>query len=310
VLKILWPGALPNDKFQIIFHPSLDKLLELTENGKYTSIPLEKRSQEFSAILSHLKIGEFWKRTKKHRLLESGQKLSFLLDSNNYKKINLLDVGASDGITTCDLVNYLSSKYGIKANTYLVDRYCYILRLKHNHIVEYSTTDGQPLMVKIGPFAVMLRQSVFFAQHLPILHNLLMLLIKRYLNLTNFRGKMRLTGTIPLVNPIVLSLDNTHILEKDIFEFDPALVNSMDVIRASNIITNKHLSDKIIKKALHIFHSYLRQGGFLLISRNLITSEFETGSIWRKSGQRFNHVTDLTRQSEILDLVNNFTSAS
>lgn len=312
MFKILWPGALPNDKLQIIFHPSIDKLLEISNGRRYINVPLPKKAAEFSAILRHLRIGNFWKYTKPHRLIEADRQLSTVLRDNKFKKIDLLDVGASDGITTLDLVNYLTSKYDISANNYLVDRYLFIKRLERNHIVEYVTSDGQPIMVRIGPLAFMLRQSEFFAKYLPNLNTLLNKLMRNYLNLTSYRSKMKLTAMIPLINPAVLRANNISLHEMDITDFDASLINSFDVIRASNIITKVYFSDNLINQVIDIFHHYLREGGFLLISRNMVcrNDDVEIGSIWCKSGKRFVHIADLTEPSEIMDIVNQYNSTS
>ena len=118
---------------------------------------------------------------------------------------------------------------------------------------------------------------------------------------------MRLTAKIPLVNPLVLEKGNIKSIEMDIFQVNPVLIESMDVIRACNVITLSYYSESQIKQALSILHLYIRPNGFLLISRNHPErkGEIERGTIWQKKNDTYAHVADFGGGSEIKGILKN-----
>jgi hypothetical protein len=312
MLRIIWPGPLPKNNLARLFYPSIDRLLELIENkSAHKNSNRTAIADEFSRILYHIRIKRFNKTTNRNRLVEGDRLLASYIDKNQDGLVKFLDVGASDGITTLDTVNYFTSKLGLKIIAYALDPYLFLLRREKLIVVEYVTTNGHPVLVRIGPIGLVLtpwERPRGFLSSMEIW--LTKWIVSGYLKLANFRSKMRLTAKIRLVNPEVIKAGNIVLVEMDIFEINPAMLESMDMIRASNIITFAYFSESSIKKALKVFHRYLHPGGLLLISRNISIGdkEVECGSLWKKMGVTFTHIADLSFKSEIKDIVDQFRS--
>jgi hypothetical protein len=238
--------------------------------------------------------------------------LASYFDAKHGDPVKFLDVGASDGITTLQTVNFIASKLRVRIIAYAVDPYLFLLRRQKWIVVEYVTTNGLPVLVRVGPIGLVLtpwERPRGFLSSMEIW--LTKWIVSGYKRLSNFRSKMYLTAKIPLVNPQVIKAGNINLVEMDIFEINPSMLESMDIIRASNIISLGYFSEDRIEMAIKIFHKYLRPGGFLLISRNIwiANKEVECGSIWKKTGITFTHVADLSFKSEIRGIVDQFRSA-
>lgn len=303
MIRYICRGAVPHDRLRRFCYPSIDRLLKLSNcKDSKNSCDLTERSQAFSAILRHIRIGSTWKLTKSRRLLKTDRLLTDHLMDEHYSSLKFLDVGGSDGITTLETVNHLESVLGIPVTAYLSDRFLWLLRMKYGCFIEYITARGEPLMVRCGKVGLLLNSAEEDAGFIT------KWLASRYLALTRFRSLMRLTEKIPLVNPTVLASNKIKLLEMNIFHINPAFLNSMDLIRASNVLNLSYFTETQIAHAIGIMHSYLKINGHLLISRNSSekSNEIECGSIWRKQEKAFVHLTDFNGGSEVRSIVEQY----
>lgn len=303
MFRYVCAGALPFDRLWRLCYPSIDRLIELADfDFSGYKGDLDKISKEFSAILRHVHIGGVWKRTGHNRLSKATLCLAEIIKKKQFQKLRFLDVGASDGITTLEASAYLANALGVKIDAYLADQNLWIQRLKRGWIVEYKATNGEPILVRCGPVAMLLSLPKGIATPLKNW------IVGQYLKLENFRSKMRTTASVALVNPRVLIEKNISLIEMDIFTFDNKLVNSMDVIRTSNVLNLNYFTPATIENAVGIIHSYLSDKGYFLASRNSDEKqgEVEHGSIWRKHKKGFVHIVDFGGGSEIKNIVNEF----
>lgn len=306
MIRIIWPGALPGDRFQRFFHPSIDRLLSIIEGKKYLGDSLEKLSNEFSAILRHIRIGNVWKRTRQNRIKVADRALFENLENKNFRTLRFLDVGGSDGTTTLDTVNYLGSRLGVKVEAYLADKYLFLLRRRKGYIYEYIATDGQPVLVRCGPLALLLGPTEKFNG---FLYKQELWLTKwiasSYLRLNKFRSLMQMNERIILVNPKVLLSNRLRLIEMDMFQIIPDLIGSMDVVRVSNVLISEYFSKNQIRNAINNIKRYLKQDGLLLLSRNHdeVNGEVERGSIWQKVEGDLVHLMDFGGGSELFKVV-------
>jgi len=87
-----------------------------------------------------------------------------------------------------------------------------------------------------------------------------------------------------------------------------ALVNRFHAVRASNVLNRSYFSGEQIEHALSHLHGYLRDGGWLLVSRSHASGsgEVDHGSIWRKQDGRFVPEHSFGAGAEIAALVDQF----
>ena len=278
-----------------------DCLLRLAEAFGHPDHISAETIDAFSFILHDLLIAGTWKRTNSGRLRRTEDVLCSHLRSTG--KIHVLDVGASDGITTAELTCALRKSFGSPIRVYLADLNISLLRFCRGPVVEYRTTDGAPVMARVGRLGIRLstrrRQE---AVSDPI--------ARFYLSLVRLRRSMTLDATISLVHPSVQQEPAITVLELDCLALKNDLVDSFDGVRACNILNIDYFSADQLRTAVGNTHRYLREGGCLLVSRNEDRSgrEIENGSLWRKAGSRFTHLEDFGAGSEIKTIVGAWAS--
>ena len=74
------------------------------------------------------------------------------------------------------------------------------------------------------------------------------------------------------------------------------------------MLNHSYFSTEQIERALSHLHGYLRDGGWLLVSRSRVSGsgEVDHGSIWRKDGVRFVREHSFGAGAEIASLVDQF----
>jgi len=298
--------AAPNSLRSRLTFPDPERLGTLSDQlARQTTDDGGALKREFSAFVSSIRIGPFWKLTYPDRLGETNRVLCARLRELAPDKVDLLDLGGSDGITTQDLVEHLRAALNVKVNACMVDLYCYLLRFARAGVVEYRMTDGSPVMVRVGPLAIQL-SSVSRTRN-PISRTL----GKFYLGRKNFRESMPQTASFSLVNPRVTADAGIEVLEWSALARKPELVNRLNVCRASNILNRDYFSADQMRCAAGHLHAYLVEGGLLIVSRNrLTTHEVEEGAIWRKEGDRFQLLEEFGGGSEAGEVINAFRASA
>ena len=88
------------------------------------------------------------------------------------------------------------------------------------------------------------------------------------------------------------------------------MIDGVDAVRASNVLNNGYFRPEQIRTAISHLHAYLREEGCLVISSNIVvaTGEVEQGTVWRKSGRRFELIEDFGDGSEVREIVERWVS--
>jgi len=300
VIQIVVSGALPS--FSLLRSRCLvnpDALMVIGQQVARPDPSSEELSHRFSLILHDLRMGGAWKRTNRARLKRTEEMLCALIPSELRQGLTFLDIGASDGITTVDAVRALRRAFGGEVHAFLADRDVWLHRYRRGPIVEYRAADGEPIMVRLG------RLGVRLAEHRRAAQPERNPLARRYLRLSRFRNSMQLDARISLVNPVSRNEPGITILELDCLVCNECLRGRVSAIRASNILNLGYFDPPQIRKAVGYLHSYLREGGCFLVSRNddQPEGEAENGSVWQKEGRRFRWLQDFGSGSEIKSVV-------
>lgn len=287
-MKLVTSKKLPPCKIgRYLFHANPDRLQDETISA-----------QGFSEILSDIVISGTWKLTRGGRLIETQNKIIRFLD--NKVKYRILDIGASDGSTTCDLVSEITEKKGKAVDAIIADRFLFLDIYENKYVREYRTTDGTPILAKFGKFALRLPRS---EHKLAILTNML---IRLYLMSGFIRKGLIFKGKINLLSPVVRSCSSIQAREVDVMEVNRENTGSFDVIRASNVLLTINFNNDQLAHIINNIFSMLNQEGLLVISRNQIENgqETERGSIWQKKGNTLSLLDEFGGGSEIGHLVN------
>lgn len=253
----------------------------------------------FSYTLHDLRMAGTWKRTNRGRLGATERAFGTYLNPGPEGTIIILDLGASDGVTTLELVAALRQKFGDRIAATVADLNLFLLRYRRGPIYEYRATDGEPIMVRLGRFGLRLSTS---RQQQGGRSDVLGAL---YLACRAVRGSMRLDARISLVNPLVEVQAGVTAIELNCLDLDQTLVDRFTAVRASNVLNLGYFSPAQLRMAVGNIHRYLRESGCVVISRNrdVPGGEVEDGSVWRKTGPRFTHLEDFGAGSEIREIV-------
>ncbi len=260
----------------------------------------DRASAAFSHMLDDLCVNGSWKRSLPSRLQGSEAVLCRLLTAGGPGAVlDVLDLGASDGITTVELLNALRRAGVAGARLRLADLTLTLHRNRAGALVEYRTARGEPVLARLGWLGLRLPRSPRRFDGLSTL------LARLYLKLGPVRRRLRETGTISLINPVARSDPDLEAFELDVLVRNDALSGRFDGIRASNVLNKENFSRDQLRRALGNLHAYLREGGYLLISRNQIGrgGETERGSIWQRRGSGFIPVEGFGGGSELAEVV-------
>lgn len=259
---------------------------------------------KFSMVLHDLRMSGAWKRTNRGRLKETERALCEQLAGKT--SVTLLDLGASDGVTTWEAVQTLRQSLGTEVLAWLADINLYLYRYRTGPIVEYRASDGEPIMTRIGRLGLRLSRPRQALRESPDL------LVGLYLRLSGLRRGMQLDATIPLIHPLARAEPSITALELHCLKFQESLIDSVDAVRASNVLNHGYFTPEQIRTAVSYLHAYLREGGCLVISRNMdvAAKEIEHGTVWRKSGLDFELIEDFGNGSEVREIVEGRRSVS
>jgi len=304
MIRSLHPGPVPRDSWRrFVCHPDPDCLVGLAARFSAAGPGDSARlSHDFSEVVSSIRIGRTHKLTRPNRLAGPTGALCDRLQSPDRDTLQFLDVGASDGITTLEAVRLLEGRLERPVHACLIDPFVRLVRYRSGSTVEYRTPDQSPVMVRVGSIGLQL-SSLDTARD-PLSRTL----GRWYLSRTAARQSMPLDATISLVNPLVAADPSVTVLEWDVLRHNPALVARFHAVRASNVLNHSYFSTDQIDRALSHLHGYLRDGGWLLVSRSRVSGsgEIDHGSIWRKEGGRFVRQHSFGEGAEIAALVDQF----
>jgi len=276
-----------------------DALLEIARLLERSGSSAKQQSDRFSLILHDLRMGGAWKRTNRGRLRRTEEMLCAYIDPALRPGLTLLDLGASDGITTVEAVRALRQAFGEEVRAILADMNLSLLRYRRGPIVEYRAADGEPIMARLGRIGVRLAAQRREAQ--PDGN----LLARLYLRMEQFRRAMQLDAPISLVHPLARSEPAITVTELDCLVCAECLKERIAAVRASNVLNLGYFGLPQLHRAVGHLHGYLREGGCLVVSRNhdQPIGEPENGSVWLKDRCRFRWIRDFGAGSEIKSVV-------
>lgn len=306
MIQLILSGRLPTApqlKQHCLSNP--DMLQELSERASVPDSAVEELADHFSLILHDLRMAGAWKRTNRRRLRQTEEMLCAYIVPRPGRDLVFLDVGASDGVTTVEAVRALRQAFGRDVRAYVADVNLWLLRYRRGPVIEYRASDGEPIMVRVGPIGLRLAKS-----RRPAAEPDASRLAQRYFRWNGFRDLMRLDARISLVSPLLKNEPGVAVVELDCLRRDPTLVDQISAIRASNILNLGYFERSLIREAVGHFHVYLQNSGCLVISRNVDgpTGETENGSVWIKEPTRFRWVADFGSGSEVKIIVDDWRS--
>ena len=291
-----------------MFLPSQDRLAGLAAATPPGAPPPDAVTEEFSHILHDMSIRGVWRWTGRRRLRQMDRLLGEFARAQGLSRLRMLDVGASDGITALDTVEYLGREVGIPVEMTVIDRHTRLFSLRRGASTIYFTSSRHPTLLRFGRLGVCLEPMEGIEG---ILFNPLAARLARRCAGILSREDLSAARTIPLVNPAAARCPAIEIRERDLFDPEPSWFGSYDAVRASNVLNPSYYPEPKIREAIGVLHRYLREGGALAVSRNLIgkDTETETGGLWRRSGGGFTRIASLEAPSEIAAIIEGFGAA-
>ena len=202
---------------------------------------------------------------------------------------HIVDMGASDGSTSADLVGRLPDfgRYTI------ADLHLYIGHRRVGRRDVFYDAAGSAILV-VGPRLVAWPSLSRFvrALYLPVLRRA--------------ERSGRSPERVLLLNPVARNLiardPRVSYREHDIFT--PWAGAPADVIKVANLLRRLYFSDEAISEALDVLARDLPEGGFLLIVDNpRIEGIVERGGLYRLEDGRFVVVAETPDRPEIADLI-------
>jgi hypothetical protein len=302
VIQIVVRGSLPRLpilKARCVCDP--EALVDIARRLEKSGGHLCEEADRFSLILHDLRMGGAWKRTNRGRLRRTEEMLCAHIDPELRAGMTFLDLGASDGITTLEALHTLRRAFGDDVTALLGDLNLALSRYRRGPVVEYRAGDGEPVMARFGPIGVRLSRSRRSPRDGSPLARL-------YMQLERFRRSMREEAPISLVHPLVRREPGIAAIELDCLVREDSLRGRLAAVRASNVLNLGYFERPQLYQAVGNLHSYLRDGGCFVVSRNHDErgGETENGSVWVKEGGRFRRCADFGDGSEIGPLVDDW----
>ena len=280
-----------------------DLLLDIINSARSTQDRALRNdlSHLFSQILHDLRMGGAWKRTGSRRLVKTEQALLRHLPPARHSNVNLLDLGASDGITSLELLHAFRATGHGEVSIYATDLNLWLYRFRLGPLIEYRAANGEPILVRLGPVGLRLaihRREIGGAD----------LFSAWYLASKSVRDAMRLDTRIGLVNPLVSSEPYIVVSELNCLQRNDGFLDKFAGARASNVLNLGYFEPDQILSAISHLHAYLCQNGCLVVSRNVDNpaGEVENGSVWLKRIDRFERVEDFGSGSEVKEIVDSW----
>jgi SAM-dependent methyltransferase len=302
--KLICFGAVPARHLRKVCFANPERLGDLATLVQISSdADCEKVSREFSEILFDVRIGKFRKRTNAGRLRETERVLCERLEQMHSAPVMVLDIGASDGVTTLDLVTALRAMTARPVKAVLADKDLWLIAYRRGWLTEYRTRSGEPVMVRYGRIGLRLPDSEYawdFVSNAAASY---------YLTCSRLRASLREERHISLVNPRVLMESAVTPVELNCLVLREEFRQRFDAIRASNVLHPHYFTPEQLVQTVRNCHTYLKPGGFLVVSRNHdeATGECERGSVWRKTPEGFHLEESFGDGSEIAALVSAVT---
>jgi hypothetical protein len=247
--------------------PFADLSLAFNDPRPLAYEPSDISAAQFSASISSLQFGVTFKTTHPKRHAQSNR---FLRETYRGLRPVILDVGASDGSTSLDLIQELDSNF----TCYYVTDLNLSVRCGHDPkgVVYFADRDGTCILRASERFLVYSNTS---RAMLPF-----RLIAKALLAKCRYAYGWR---DLVLVQPDLLRRTkyDLRVIVQRYDMFVPWTGSPPDLIKVANLLNNEYFSDAQIKKALQVQCSNLAPNGrLLLISEDQDVEKF---SVFRKT---------------------------
>ena len=282
-----------------VFLPMPERLLEISSASARKPHVASSDVDEFSTIISSLWINQTNKRTARGRLPETLQAISRALPPAS-QCLRFLDLGASDAVSTYDAVCYFRDERGIPITAHAVDLYTQLHRYDGRFLSEYRTSDGSPVLVRVGRLGLRLGRPLAF-RPFEMLRN-------AYLRTHSVRDRLCDVLAIPLIHPLAAADPDVTVAEADALLDRPEFHDAFNVVRICNLLNRSYFSAAQMETIVGHAVSYLEIGGLLVVSRNE-TGDDETterGTVWRREQQGLTWQSDFNGGSELRGLIARF----
>jgi hypothetical protein len=240
----------------------------------------------FRSAMSALHVGDTIKITGSNRHPLSD---ALLIDNVKLEGARIVDIGASDGSTSVDLIKKLPT-FGAYV---IADLYLHLETIKlgrHMFLYDHS---GECVLV-VGP------RVVAWPTQSRWVYRLYRPLIAR----ASRHGQQgpRILLLNPAARAIVAADPRVSYTTHDAFTVWPG--QQPDVIKVANLLRRLYFSDEMIAQAVGALLSSLGEGGHLLMVDNpRIAGIAERGGLYRRSGQQFVAIARTPETPEIDDLI-------
>jgi hypothetical protein len=229
------------------------------------------------------------KQTRKNRFKELD---NLTLDvAKNFNHPNILDMGVSNGITTLELHELLSSSR-INFSLSATDKFYKIQVFKNNlTTIVFDSNQKISAIHVLGIFLSDILSGKYFLSK--ILFKILSSILKIDLNKT-----MEVSLFHKSFQDLIVSKSITF-LEYDIFEKNGT--KTYDFIRVMNLLNLGYFEKEKIEIALKNIKSLLRNGGFLLVGRTF--NDINDASVYKLDDTKFTLINSINSGSEIHHLI-------
>jgi len=243
----------------------------------------------FRQTMSALNVGETIKITGANRHPDADALLVDFLGADELRQATIVDIGASDGSTSLDLIRRLDEfKAYIIADLFLTLE---VVRVGRRSF--FFLGDGTCILVVGGRTIAWPTESA---------------LLSRLLRGTSSRAWQQVDSrqTVLLLNPAVQELMHTdqRICYRVHDVFEPWTGARPDIIKVANLLRRLYFDDARILAGLRALLGSLPDGGHLLIVDNpRRKNTAPRGGLYRRTGNRFQPVARTEGTPEIDDLV-------
>lgn len=259
-------------KFMLSFLPNEYDARNLFKRDKLSA-------SEFSNYIQAINFGgKFSKTTKPNRHILSDEIIQKEL--SNYRNAVILDVGASDGSTSVDLIRKINGNF----DTYYVTDVSFSLHFIENNGKGYFYDSMTKECIMIVTDYLIIYHDTLSSSPIGSIARHFIRKAPRY-----DPTKIKIVDLCqPKLKQILKTDKRVNLLEWSIME--PWKEKKADIIKVANVLKTEVFSEDEIRTALKNLLEILKPNGKLLITRNLDKEKY---SLFRKNG------TELKLESEI-----------
>lgn len=242
-------------------------------------------SDDFTNIISLFKINTTFKTTANHRHSVSNDYLVELIGNDEI----ILDIGASDGITSLNLIEKLNFRF----------KSYYVTDLNLN--IKYARSKNKLFLFDKNDklFMMCTKSLICYPNNSKIID------IWANYNWNKYKKKVK-KETITLIQPELKNQEHKHIFVKEHDAFEAWEYDKPTVIKVANVFNRSYFEDHKIVTGIRAVKKTLQDNGILVVIDN--RGEKEKSSFFRKNHDRFELIHSTNGGTEILSLILNHDS--